>query len=49
MTTLAPMLATIGTEVPAGAGWVFEPKYDGIRILAFVAKGAARARHRSRW
>jgi len=30
------MLATIGTELPAGGGWVFEPKYDGIRILAFV-------------
>jgi bifunctional non-homologous end joining protein LigD len=36
MTTLTPMLATAGTEVPEGEGWVFEPKYDGIRILAFA-------------
>ncbi|MDB4877776.1 MAG: putative ligase-like protein [Gemmatimonadetes bacterium] len=36
MTALTPMLATVGTEIPAGEGWVFEPKYDGIRILAFV-------------
>ena len=33
MKRLAPMLASVGTDVPAGAGWVFEPKYDGIRIL----------------
>ena len=33
MKQLAPMLASIGTAVPAGRGWVFEPKYDGIRIL----------------
>src|SRR5207237_962972 len=26
---------------PAGEGWVFEPKYDGIRLLAFVAEGQA--------
>jgi len=36
MTALTPMLATVGTEVPEGEGWVFEPKYDGIRILAFA-------------
>ena len=33
MKELAPMLASIGTAVPSGRGWVFEPKYDGIRIL----------------
>ena len=33
------MLATVGTELPAGKDWVFEPKYDGIRILAFADKG----------
>src|SRR5256885_16051348 len=31
-----PMLASAGKEVPAGDDWVFEPKYDGIRILALV-------------
>ena len=37
---LAPMLATIANDVPNGEGWTFEPKYDGIRILAFVADGS---------
>jgi ATP-dependent DNA ligase len=40
MKRLAPMLASVGTDVPQGEDWVFEPKYDGIRILAFVDKGA---------
>ncbi|HEY9225911.1 MAG TPA: DNA ligase D [Gemmatimonadaceae bacterium] len=39
MTKLAPMLATIGSELPPGEGWVFEPKYDGIRILAAADDG----------
>ena len=34
--SLEPMYASIGTEIP-GKGWTFEPKYDGIRILAHVA------------
>jgi len=33
MKQLAPMLASVGTDVPAGDDWVYEPKYDGIRIL----------------
>src|SRR5439155_6626245 len=37
---LAPMLATVGQELPNGEEWTFEPKYDGIRILAFVADGS---------
>lgn len=32
---LQPMYASIGTEIP-GDGWTFEPKYDGVRVLAFV-------------
>jgi bifunctional non-homologous end joining protein LigD len=35
------MLATVGTELPRGDDWVFEPKYDGIRILAFAAARGA--------
>ncbi|MEJ7811761.1 MAG: DNA ligase D [Gemmatimonadaceae bacterium] len=35
-TTLEPMYATIGVAIPAGDGWTFEPKYDGIRVLAFA-------------
>ena len=32
---LEPMYASVGTSVP-GEGWTFEPKYDGVRVLAFV-------------
>src|SRR5687767_4374160 len=32
---LEPMYASVGSEVP-GAGWTFEPKYDGIRVLAYA-------------
>ena len=32
---LEPMYASIGETVP-GDGWTFEPKYDGIRVLAFA-------------
>lgn len=34
-----PMLARMATEVPQGDDWVFEPKYDGIRVLALVSRG----------
>ncbi len=37
-----PMYASIGTSVPDGEGWTFEPKYDGIRVLAFVTKDTVR-------
>jgi bifunctional non-homologous end joining protein LigD len=33
------MLASPGNETPGGADWVFEPKYDGIRIVAVVIGG----------
>jgi len=39
MSPIAPMLATVGTELPRGEDWVFEPKYDGIRILALASRG----------
>ncbi len=29
-----PMYATLGQALPRGAGWVFEPKYDGMRVIA---------------
>ena len=37
---LEPMYASLGTDIPPGDGWTFEPKLDGIRILAFVAADA---------
>jgi len=33
--SLEPMYASIGTDIP-GEGWTFEPKYDGVRVLALV-------------
>ena len=36
--SLEPMYASIGTEIP-GDGWTFEPKYDGVRVLAFATPG----------
>src|SRR5258706_25072 len=30
-----PMLAKLGGELPAGDGWLFEPKWDGFRALVF--------------
>src|SRR5688572_27190752 len=33
---ILPMLATLGKDLPQEEGWTFEPKFDGIRVLAFV-------------
>jgi bifunctional non-homologous end joining protein LigD len=41
------MLASIGKEVPEGPEWSFEPKYDGIRILAYVTDRAVELRSRN--
>ena len=38
---LEPMYASVGSEVP-GQGWTFEPKYDGIRVLAYATSKDAR-------
>ena len=32
---IAPMLAKLSTELPAGEGWLYEPKWDGFRALVF--------------
>ncbi|MGB2952953.1 MAG: DNA ligase D, partial [Gaiellaceae bacterium] len=34
-----PMLVTLEQDVPKGAGWLFEIKWDGYRILARLAGG----------
>ena len=39
---LEPMLARVGKEVPQDDGWTFEPKYDGIRVLAYATAGQVR-------
>jgi bifunctional non-homologous end joining protein LigD len=35
-TTLAPQLATLVAQAPADAGWIYEIKFDGYRLLARV-------------
>jgi bifunctional non-homologous end joining protein LigD len=35
-TDYAPMLATLTEDVPRGAGWAFEVKWDGYRAIAYV-------------
>ena len=32
---LSPMLAKRTPELPAGSGWIFEPKWDGFRTVVF--------------
>ena len=41
LAALVPMKASIGGEVPSGEGWTFEPKYDGIRVIAYATPDAA--------
>ena len=38
-----PQLATLVDEVPPGANWLFEYKYDGYRLLLATGSGAATA------
>jgi bifunctional non-homologous end joining protein LigD len=39
---MRPMLATRGTTVPSGPGWLHEVKWDGIRVLVEVHGGRVR-------
>jgi bifunctional non-homologous end joining protein LigD len=39
---LEPMYATVGQDIPGSDGWTFEPKYDGIRMLAFATPRSVR-------
>ncbi len=40
--TMAPMLATLAKAPFSHPDWVFEPKLDGLRAIAFVQDGKAR-------
>lgn len=40
--SLEPMLASVGSDIPTGEGWTFEPKFDGIRVLAFATDSAVK-------
>ncbi|MDQ2889454.1 MAG: non-homologous end-joining DNA ligase [Gemmatimonadota bacterium] len=32
-----PMYASVGHDIPKGSHWTFEPKYDGVRVVAHVS------------
>lgn len=36
------MYASVGHDIPTGRLWTFEPKYDGVRVLAYVASRGVR-------
>ena len=36
------MYATLGHDLPSGTGWTFEPKYDGMRVIAEVSARTVR-------
>jgi len=40
--TMRPMLAALGEAPFDDPGWLVEPKWDGVRLLAFVRDGEAR-------
>src|SRR5579872_753018 len=41
-----PMLATLAEDLPSGGDWLFEPKWDGYRALAYVREGEVELRSR---
>jgi len=45
--TLRPMLATPGVLPTDDAGWAYEMKWDGLRALAFMTRGAVRLASRT--
>jgi bifunctional non-homologous end joining protein LigD len=44
---LRPMLAVAAQALPPGAGWVYEVKWDGYRVIAAVEGGEATLRSRN--
>src|SRR5919201_5085864 len=44
---LLPQLARPAKKLPAGEGWVYEPKWDGFRTIAFVDDGDVYLQSRS--
>ena len=46
-TTLEPALAELVPEIPTGPDWVYEPKWDGFRCLAFRDGGGVELMSRS--
>src|SRR5918992_3606362 len=44
---LKPMEAETVKELPSGAGWQYEPKYDGFRYLAHLRDGRVHLQSRN--
>src|SRR5919107_5747400 len=44
---LAPQLAKSAKALPTGPGWVYEPKWDGFRAIAFVDGDAVHLQSRN--
>ena len=44
---LKPMLATLASQPFSDPKWLFEPKLDGFRIVAFIQKGEVSLRTRN--
>jgi bifunctional non-homologous end joining protein LigD len=40
--SISPMLATLASGPFSRAGWIYEPKLDGVRAIAFVLNGKVR-------
>lgn len=47
-TVIDPMLATLVDKLPESDEWVYEPKWDGYRVLAYVNKGTVSLVSRNR-
>lgn len=45
--SMKPMEAEPVDDLPRGAGWLYEPKYDGFRCIAFRDRGDLRLRSRN--
>ncbi len=43
--TIKPMLATLVDKPFSDPRWLFEPKLDGFRIMAFIQKGRSHPTH----
>src|SRR5262249_9647133 len=41
-----PMLASLGSSLPTGPGWTYEPKWDGYRVIAYVRENEVELRSR---